>query len=185
MAKQQKQVYYVTTKPKIYNFFQGKIDVDEEVMRYIQLKYTEDSHSLISFFANIHLLDELPQLVIVDNLSIVGTDRATLFKTLALIKEAHVYLNNAITPQQDQWKCPVLIGDFIDQETSGKRLDFFTPWIPLTLLLSGQHNPFGLSVSNCPIPYPSKPLFNFNFVGKEMNLVSVEYTEEGSRRYIS
>jgi len=108
---------------------------------------------LQEYFINIHLLQELPHLIIIDELSSFFQgqnpyDKADLYKTLTLISDAAQYCSSVMQGSGEIHCGTILIGESLESDTGQlhRKMETFVTWIPLVLYIQGQHSPFTLTV---------------------------------------
>jgi len=181
-------VVYILEKTRIHNFvplFQQGITPNEDILAKIEILYLSSSKQLQSYFANLHLLPSLPELVIIDDFSSFFTssaDKPEMLKTLAFLKEAAYFASEAINESGEKNECGILVGDVVEPDGGLRKLELFEPWTPLIFLIQGQHSPYSLVVQkiNKTIdPHFTKAIFKFE--EQEFSLTYLEIMDEDQK----
>jgi len=125
----------------------------DDVLAKIQMKTLTTDKELRYYLAHIHMQSFLPEVLIIDDISAFfssSADRqAKLIFTLALLREATEYISSIISNNgQSKHQCTVLVSDIIYPDDNPNKFNQYDPWLPLILLIKGQHNPYTLSVHN-------------------------------------
>jgi len=161
-----------------------RFNMEEAVLKTIEMRYF-DAKGLQKYFASIHLNTELPHLIVIDDFSdIISSDKSEFFKTLAFIKDGSDYLSNLIvqTRTDKSHQCNILIGETVEVELGPKKIDVFSPWVPLFFLLKGQHNPYSLSIHKLnQQPDPMQTTATFNLNSSSFQLRSLGFVSQQDR----
>jgi len=170
VASKNKLVVYIQEKTRTNSFF-PRFPIDfspsDDILAKIEMRHLSSAKQLQSYLSNIHLLPQLPQLIVIDDFSSFFPgipDKPEMFKTLAFIKEAADYASSAVCESGECNECSILIGEVLETESVQKKLDLFEPWIPLVFLIQGQHDLFTLTVQiqKSQDPHHTIAVFQFN-----------------------
>eukprot|EP01089_Gocevia_fonbrunei_P015377 TRINITY_DN4488_c0_g2_i1.p1 TRINITY_DN4488_c0_g2~~TRINITY_DN4488_c0_g2_i1.p1 ORF type:complete len:218 (+),score=18.12 TRINITY_DN4488_c0_g2_i1:34-687(+) len=134
-------VWFVCSRQKIQSqlplFCEG-VSPKQEHLRSIKMKYLEDAESMCYFLSSVHLMTDVPDLLIIDDLSsfiTLGVPQAlnNFCKILAYLKHCYDYL---ITSQKKS-NFMILASDTIHHD-----INLYKRWIKNVIMIEGQHNPF-------------------------------------------
>jgi len=135
-----------------------RIQIEDLALKYIKIKYVDDGASLRRYFANLHLLSHLPQLIIIDDLSgILSQSNASpnlceLGKTLSYIKDGIRFVNFSLQKSAPIYSnrplCEMLLSESISGELHWHTVEFYRRWISDVFLIEGEGESFTLSMWN-------------------------------------
>eukprot|EP01130_Rhizamoeba_saxonica_P003559 TRINITY_DN1492_c0_g1_i1.p1 TRINITY_DN1492_c0_g1~~TRINITY_DN1492_c0_g1_i1.p1 ORF type:complete len:210 (+),score=39.02 TRINITY_DN1492_c0_g1_i1:283-912(+) len=177
-----KNVVFITKQRNNVPLHPENSPYNDDILSKIEIRYFQHSNDLRAYCAGIHMLENLPDTIVVDDVSsfISNNIESYRLKNMAFLVDAVDYISNAKymcettgTILNEKKDCTLIVSESLQQEATPKLIDTFNRWTPIILLIQGQSAPYTLmvhSVHNQRDPLNNR--FEFNFDGGHFNVLS-------------
>eukprot|EP01114_Cavostelium_apophysatum_P000873 TRINITY_DN10766_c0_g1_i1.p1 TRINITY_DN10766_c0_g1~~TRINITY_DN10766_c0_g1_i1.p1 ORF type:complete len:278 (-),score=28.64 TRINITY_DN10766_c0_g1_i1:8-841(-) len=183
-ALEQKYVTFVCSRNKMKSsppvFPHNNQIPSQKVLQRIKIKYVEDSLSLRQYCANLHLFNNKPRVLIVDDLTgICGQFVSEAMKALGFLQNGLEYLNDHLKKSDPSASVILLVSMVSTAEIVASHIHLCERFTPLILKIQGSRSPHALTIWKHRRRDPSRFRMIYSITPESFQILSVQYDTFG------